>query len=97
MDEKGQTIKVSKESGHLVEYTSEKNYMFKLSQFKQKLKDYLSQNVIVPKKYQENLHFQIETLQDLSVSRESKRINWGIAVIEQVFYFFGKEMFFFCQ
>jgi methionyl-tRNA synthetase len=81
VDEKsGRKVRVSKESGHIVEFTSEKNFMFKLSEFKQRLKEYLNQNIVMPKKYQENLHFQIETLADLSVSREAKRISWGIPV-----------------
>ena len=79
-DNKGNRIKVSKESGHVVEYTSESNYMFRLSEFKQKLRDYLSKNIIIPKSYQENLFNQIETLEDLSISRESQRVYWGIQV-----------------
>lgn len=80
LDSLGNKVKVSKESGHTVEYTSESNYMFRLSEFKQKLRDYLSKNIIIPKNYQEALNAQIDTLEDLSVSRESFRIYWGIPV-----------------
>ncbi|CAF0843052.1 unnamed protein product [Brachionus calyciflorus] len=80
LDPNGNKIKVSKESGHLVEYTSESNYMFRLTEFKKKLKEYLSNNIIIPKIYQENLYNQIESLEDLSVSRESFRVFWGIPV-----------------
>ena len=79
-DEKGNLFKYSNESGHLVERISETNYMFKLSHFKNKLKDYLSKRIIIPNKYENLLLQQIETLEDLSISRESKRIFWGIPV-----------------
>jgi methionyl-tRNA synthetase len=72
----------SKYSGHPVEYVKESNYMFRLHSFKQKLKNYLENNIIIPECYYESLHNQIEELQDLSISRESKRISWGIPVPE---------------
>ncbi len=72
--------KYSNESGHMVERISETNYMFKLTHFKDKLKDYLSKHVIIPEKYENLLVKQIDTLEDLSISRESKRIFWGINV-----------------
>ncbi len=80
MSRDGQRVRVSKESGHIVEHCNETNYMFKLSEFKQRLRDYLNQNIVVPKKYAEALYNQIDDLADLSVSRESKRISWGINV-----------------
>lgn len=80
LDSNGKRVKVSKESGHVVEYTSESNYMFRLSEFKSKLKNYLSDQVIIPKIYLENLYNQIDCLEDLSVSRESTRLFWGIQV-----------------
>lgn len=80
LDSNGNKVKVSKESGHLVEYTSESNYMFRLSEFKYKLRKYLSNEVIMPKIYLENLYNQIDCLEDLSVSRESTRVFWGIPV-----------------
>jgi methionyl-tRNA synthetase len=76
----GKRVKISKESGHIVELCNETNYMFKLSEFKHKLREYLNQNIVMPKKYAEALYNQIDTLTDLSVSRESKRISWGIHV-----------------
>ena len=79
-DSNGKTIRVSIESGHLVEFTSESNYLFRLSEFKDKLRDYLKNNVVAPKKYEEILCSQIDCLTDLSVSRESSRIFWGISV-----------------
>jgi methionyl-tRNA synthetase len=76
----GKRVRVSKESGHVVEHSNEMNYMFRLSEFKEKLRGYLSENVITPKKYTEALFNQIDTLTDLSVSREAKRISWSIPV-----------------
>lgn len=72
--------RVSKESGHIVEHTSETNYMFKLSNFKSQLHRYLETGIIMPKNYKEILTEQIENLEDLSVSREASRVHWGIPV-----------------
>ena len=73
-------MKYSNESGHVVERISETNYMFKLTHFKDKLKDYLSNHIIIPDKYENLLMKQIDSLEDLSISRESKRVFWGINV-----------------
>jgi methionyl-tRNA synthetase len=83
LDSNGQTIKYSKESGHPVEITSETNYMFKLSEFKDRLRHYLGENIIVPSNYAQALHSQIDNLEDLSVSREAERIHWGIPVTKK--------------
>ena len=79
-DKNGKKIKVSKESGHVVEFTSESNYIFKLKEFKNRLRGYLEKNIVVPDNYAQALHSQIDQLEDLSVSRDSNRINWGIKV-----------------
>jgi methionyl-tRNA synthetase len=76
----GTKIKVSIESGHLVEQTSEVNYLFKLTQFKEDLKRYLSKNVIFPLNYSEKIFRELDTLRDLSISRDAKRLTWGIPV-----------------
>ena len=79
-------MKYSNESGHMVERISETNYMFKLTNFKDKLKDYLSNHIIIPDKYENLLVKQIDSLEDLSISRESKRVFWGINVrLEWIF------------
>ncbi len=39
-----------------------------------------TKSVIEPKCYAESLHDQLNKLSDLSISRESKRVNWGIRV-----------------
>lgn len=80
LDKNGNSIKVSKESGHAVEYTSESNYIFKLKDFKKQLKNYIESNVVMPVNYSQVLHSQIDELQDLSISRDSTRIDWGIKV-----------------
>ena len=54
--------------------------MFKLSEFKDKLRKYLEKNIVIPHKYAQALHSQIDQLEDLSVSREVERIHWGIPV-----------------
>ena len=51
-----------------------------MKSFKNRLKDYLSKSIIMPQCYSESIHKQLDELEDLSVSREIKRINWGIPV-----------------
>lgn len=76
----GTKVKVSIESGHLVERTSEVNYLFKLTHFKEDLKRYLSNNVIFPNNYSEKIFRELDSLRDLSISRDAKRLTWGIPV-----------------
>lgn len=71
------------ESGHPVELTKEENYMFRLKSFESELKKYVyDENVVVPNIYAEQLRWQLNDLEDLSVSRESRRVSWGIQVCD---------------
>lgn len=76
--------KISKESKHEVVYQSETNYFFKLSKFQDQLIGYIEKNpdFIIPKnKYDEILkELKLQPLKDLSISRPSSRLNWGIEV-----------------
>ena len=64
------------------EELEEENYFFKLSNFQEPLKKYLSQEgVVVPEwRRQEALNFVTGGLEDFSISREKKRMSWGIPV-----------------
>ncbi|RQM18375.1 hypothetical protein DD237_002929 [Peronospora effusa] len=82
-DVDGTVIKVSKESGHLVEMLCEENYKFRLSVFQDRLLQWLDENpdVIVPKaRYNEVRAAVTAGLRDLSVSRLSDKIKWAIKV-----------------
>lgn len=79
----GTTIKVSLESGNVVEWTSETNYMFRLSVFRDKLLRWLDDNpsAVQPAKFHSIVrHWLNEGIQDLSVSRQRDRLGWGIPV-----------------
>ncbi|XP_049824099.1 methionine--tRNA ligase, mitochondrial isoform X1 [Aethina tumida] len=79
----GKKVLVSLESGHPVEWTEEQNYIFKLASFRNDLLYWLNQNnVIRPKKFQKILldFLHNEDLPDLSISRPSSRVHWGIQV-----------------
>ncbi|XP_031350428.1 methionine--tRNA ligase, mitochondrial-like [Photinus pyralis] len=80
----GERTLVSLESGHPVEWTEEQNYMFTLSKFQKELMKWLSKNdgVVKPKKYQKILWDMIsnEELADVSISRPSSRVHWGVKV-----------------
>lgn len=79
----GKTIKVSSESGHPVEWSEEENYMFRLSSFVEPLKAWLEKNdqVIRPKIFHDLvLHQLSKGLHDISISRPSSRLHWGIPV-----------------
>lgn len=80
----GQTKKVSIETNNEVVYHEEENYFFKLSAFQDKLISFLEQNplFVIPQKKQVEVlaELRLEPLSDLSVSRPSSRLKWGIEV-----------------
>lgn len=78
--DKGKVIKVSSESGHVVEWNSESNYMFSLSKFEDDLKYWLKcDNRVKPRRFLEDLRNMVERgLKDLSVSRPKSRVCWGV-------------------
>ncbi|KAF7399510.1 hypothetical protein HZH68_008102 [Vespula germanica] len=82
IDASGKTIKVSKESGHPVEWTEEDNYKFRLSTLRDELKYWIKRETTIrPAKYHKILSKWIEEdidLHDLSVSRPTSRVPWSI-------------------
>jgi len=68
------------ESGHPVEWTTEKNYFFKLSRYTQPLLEHYRANpsfIYPPQRMNEVMSFVEQGLKDLSISRTS--VKWGIA------------------
>ncbi|CUM62771.1 uncharacterized protein PRCAT00000328001 [Priceomyces carsonii] len=84
IDSEGRHKMISKETRNEVIKLEEINYRFKLSQFQDKLISFLESNpgFIEPKsKYRELLaELKTTSLPDLSVSRPSSRLTWGIDV-----------------
>lgn len=79
----GRKIMASIETGKEVEWTSERNYHFRLSAFREKLLEFYKNNpeYIVPKSRMDDVIKQVETgLQDLSISRPAERLTWGVPV-----------------
>ncbi|XP_005090898.1 methionine--tRNA ligase, mitochondrial [Aplysia californica] len=76
----GTKLTISKESGHPVTWMEENNYMFKLSHFQQDLLHWLKGGVIHPSHYEADVRLMLQQLPDLSISRDSKRLSWGIRV-----------------
>ncbi|KAL7730499.1 hypothetical protein ACLKA6_000502 [Drosophila palustris] len=72
----------SLESGHAVEWTEETNYMFRLSQLQDEVRQWVKQEArIRPVKFQKILLDTLnEPLPDVSVSRPSSRVHWAIPV-----------------
>ena len=69
----------SDDSGHAVEWTTEKNLFFKLSRYTQPLLDHYAEHpefVFPPTRLNEVVSFVEQGLKDLSISRTS--IKWGI-------------------
>ena len=64
------------------EEIEEENYFFRLSKYQEYLTEYLSkESSVVPDfRRQEALNFVKNGLEDLSISREKTRMNWGIDV-----------------
>lgn len=76
--------RVSKESGHAVELVDEPNFLFALPQWKQGLQRWLGNGPAVqPRGRVREVEAWVEGLQDLSVSRPSARVRWGIDVGEE--------------
>jgi len=79
----GRKLHASKETGKEVEWTSEVNYHFRLSAFKDRLLEHYEQHpeFIVPEERMNFIKKEVQAgLQDLSVSRPSSRLQWGIRV-----------------
>ncbi|MGH7888825.1 MAG: class I tRNA ligase family protein, partial [Candidatus Binatia bacterium] len=65
------------------DYISEKNYFFRMSNYQQRLIDALQAkpDLIRPERYRtEVLAFLREPLEDLCISRPTRRLQWGIAL-----------------
>jgi methionyl-tRNA synthetase len=79
----GRKIMASIETGREVEWTSERNYHFRLSAFRDKLLQFYQENpeYIVPKsRMQEVIAHVTAGLEDLSISRPAERLQWGVPV-----------------
>ena len=79
----GRKHMASMETGREVEWTSETNYHFRLSNFRDRLLKHLDDNpdFIVPAPRQSLIRKELESgLQDLSISRPVSRLKWGIRV-----------------
>jgi methionyl-tRNA synthetase len=74
---------ISKESGNPVEWTSEVNYRFRLSEFQEPLLEWYSKNpnCIEPKSRRDYIIDSVKAgVHDISVSRPIDRVQWGIPV-----------------
>ncbi|MXQ79141.1 hypothetical protein E5288_WYG000443 [Bos mutus] len=79
----GDLCPVSLESGHPVSWTKEENYIFRLSQFREPLQQWLrgDPQAVTPEPFHHTvLQWLEEELPDLSVSRRSSHLHWGIPV-----------------
>lgn len=73
---------MSEETGKEVEWSSETNYHFRLSEFGDRLLRCYEKDInITPKEYRQDIIRSVKTgLQDLSISRPVDRLQWGIKV-----------------
>lgn len=79
----GRTFMASVETGNEVEWTSEANYHFRLSTFKERLLEFYKDNpefVVPATRMNDVVKWVSEGLQDLSVSRPVERLSWGVRV-----------------
>ncbi|KAI9834825.1 MAG: hypothetical protein M1819_002733 [Sarea resinae] len=79
----GRKLMASIETGKEVEWTSESNYHFRLSAFKNRLLEYYKTNpdFVVPASRMDDVVEAVSAgLEDLSVSRPVDRLTWGIRV-----------------
>ncbi|KAL1922969.1 uncharacterized protein VTP21DRAFT_9345 [Calcarisporiella thermophila] len=84
IDEKtGEKYMASIETGQRVEWTSEVNYKFRLSAYRDKLVGWLRENpdaIVPPQRHREILSWLEAGTGDLSVSRPRARLDWGLPV-----------------
>lgn len=81
----GEVSLASTETGNTVEWLEEKNYHFRMTALKDQLLNFYQQNPewVVPKyRMQEVVSWVERSLEDLSISRPSNRLDWGIRVPE---------------
>jgi methionyl-tRNA synthetase len=79
----GRKMMVSIETGREVEWTSETNYHFRLSAFRDRLLEHYEKNpeFVVPASRMNHVIQEVKTsLEDLSISRPAERLTWGIPV-----------------
>ncbi|MCJ1406726.1 methionyl-tRNA synthetase [Ptychographa xylographoides] len=79
----GRKFMASTETGKEVEWTSENNYHFRLSAFKDRLLKFYGDNpefVVPASRMNEVIQAVTAGLEDLSVSRPIERLSWGIPV-----------------
>ncbi|CAG8957940.1 hypothetical protein HYFRA_00000282 [Hymenoscyphus fraxineus] len=79
----GKTFMASQETGKEVEWTSEPNYHFKLSAFKNRLLKFYKSNpqfVVPATRMKDVVNWVSAGLEDLSISRPVERLSWGIPV-----------------
>ncbi len=59
----------------------EENYFFALTKYKDKLKEYIKKpNSIIPEKRKKEALQILESLEDISISRDKSRLSWGVPV-----------------
>jgi len=79
----GRKIVAARETGRIVEWTSETNYHFRLSAVKERLLAFYRANpefVVPAARYADVIAAVEDGLEDLSVSRPRDRLTWGIPV-----------------
>ncbi|KAG8533131.1 uncharacterized protein KY384_001914 [Bacidia gigantensis] len=79
----GRKFMASKETGKEVEWTSEKNYHFRMSELQDRLLQFYEDNptFVVPETRMKAIVQEVKAgLKDLSISRPSERLKWGIPV-----------------
>ncbi|TVY51260.1 putative methionine--tRNA ligase, mitochondrial [Lachnellula cervina] len=79
----GKTFMASQETGKEVEWSSESNYHFRLSAFKDRLLEFYKENpefVVPATRMNDVVQWVSAGLEDLSISRPVERLSWGIRV-----------------
>lgn len=74
---------VSSETGNVVEWTEEKNYHFRMTALRDRLLNFYKENpewVEPQSRMKEVVDWVENNLEDLSISRPSERLSWGIPV-----------------
>jgi methionyl-tRNA synthetase len=76
----GVEVMISKETKNPVEFITEENYMFNIGNFQQPIRDWLNSGALRPNNFLPSALTSLRSNEKLSVSRDAKKVSWGIPV-----------------
>lgn len=76
----GKDVYLTKDTRNPVEWIKEDNYVFDLEKYHQPIRDWLNSGVLRPNNFLPMAIKMLRKNEKLSISRDAKRLTWGIPV-----------------